>query len=327
MASKNVNRRGFLKASLTASTGAALGFSFEERNLLDRNNRPNASIKPSDAGLPMGKIKGLEISRMIAGGNLMGGWAHARDLVYASELVKVYHTEKKIIETLEIAEANGINTVLTNPIMDATINEYWKQTGGKIQFITDLGWFNVSPMEGIKRSVDNGACAAYFHGGMADGAVNAGRVEQVGEILEGIKAEGLPAGVGGHLLGTVKACVDAGLNPDFWMKTLHHADYWSATPPEEIIDGQIPPTDNMYCINVEETIEYMAALEQPWIAFKILAAGAIPPRNGFKYAFENGADFICVGMFDFQVEENVAIAQSVFEDSDLDNKRPRPWRA
>jgi len=50
--------------------------------------------------------------------------------------------------------------------------------------------------------------------------------------------------------------------------------------------------------------------------------GAIHPRDGFKYAFANGADFACVGMLDFQVRENAIIANKVL--SNLD--RPRPWR-
>ena len=49
----------------------------------------------------------------------------------------------------------------------------------------------------------------------------------------------------------------------------------------------------------------MNSVNKPWFAFKVLAAGAIQPKDGFRYAFENGADHIVVGMFDFQVVENV----------------------
>ena len=43
------------------------------------------------------------------------------------------------------------------------------------------------------------------------------------------------------------------------------------------------------------------------MGYKVLAAGAIEPKDGFKWAFENGADFICVGMFDFQIVNDVNI--------------------
>jgi hypothetical protein len=41
------------------------------------------------------------------------------------------------------------------------------------------------------------------------------------------------------------------------------------------------------------------------MGFKVLAAGAITPEDGFNWAFQNGADFICVGMFDFQIVNDV----------------------
>jgi hypothetical protein len=82
--------------------------------------------------------------------------------------------------------------------------------------------------------------------------------------------------------------------------------------------------DNMFDLFPDKTTEFMQTVKRPWIAFKVLAGGAITPQDGFKFAFENGADFICVGMFDFQIVEDVNIALDVL--SNL-KSRPRPWYA
>lgn len=333
MMAKHLSRRSFLKASATA--GAALAtLSFEERHLLsmmaEGQNRPKEHN--SGNALPFGAIRNLKISRLFCGGNLIGGWAHSRDLMYVSSLVKAYHTDQRIFETLELAEENGINTILTNPVSDRVINDYWKQRGGRIQWISDCAW-GKDIKEGIKRSVDSGVHAAYVQGGVADKAVRDGKTDLIGEALAYIKEQGIPGGLGAHSLETVKAFVQADFDPDFWVKTLHPDEYWSATPKEnrEAFDVIGPNQkdhdkfhDNMYCINPQETIEYMGSLKKPWIAFKVLAAGAIHPREGFRFAFEGGADFLCVGMFDFQVVEDAFIAKNLLAGSIT---RSRPWMA
>ena len=80
----------------------------------------------------------------------------------------------------------------------------------------------------------------------------------------------------------------------------------------------------MWATAPEETIEFMKTVETPWIAFKTLAAGAIHPREGLRYVFANGADFAVVGMFDWQVRENVILAKELLS---KDLQRERSWKA
>ena len=274
-----------------------------------------SSLKDLKGQLPYAYIGDLKLSRMFLGGNLIGGWAHARDLIYVSTLVKAYHSDQKVFDTFRLAERCGINAILTNPALSRVINEYWRKEQGKIQFISDCA-YNHDVLEGIRVSIDGGAHACYVQGGIADRLVEEGNVELIGKGLELIRASKLPAGIGAHKLETVQACVDYGLDPDFWVKTLHRTDYWSATPKDE--------HDNIWCTDPEATIAYMHNLKKPWIAYKTLAAGAYLPEVGFRYAFENGADFICVGMYDFQIVEDANLALDVLSGQ---LNRQREWMA
>ncbi len=274
-----------------------------------------ASLSDLKGQIPKGKIGNMELSRLVMGGNLIGGWAHARDLIYVSKLVKAYHTDERVIMTLQLAEKCGIDAIITNPSLGRIMNKYWHETGGKVKFISDCGYKD-GFLEGIRLSEEAGAAAMYCQGEITDRLTQKGDFDTIQKGIEKIRSYGKPAGIGAHKIESIKACVEHGIKPDFWVKTLHHHNYWSAQPDS-------PHHDNMFCFKPQETIDFMNSLEEPWIAFKVLAAGAIQPQEGFKYAFDNGADFICVGMYDFQIVDDCNIALDTL--SNVEN-RNRPWR-
>jgi hypothetical protein len=332
--SHKMTRRGLIAGSIVGAAGI---MGLEERILLaamqeDSNdpNKPKAP-PPQTEKMPTGKIGNLTISRMILGGNLIGGWAHSRDLMYVSKLFKAYNTEAKIFETLALAEQHGINTILLADSLLDIINKYKKETGGKIQTIIDFRPNENNPTAGIDKVIDKGADSIYLHGASCDNCVKKNQIVVMEKALEYIKKKGMAAGIGCHSYYVLDQSRDVKLEPDYWVKTFHHDKYWSAHPKEKrepfSVDNKQSDNhdeihDNMFCLEPEETIEFFKTDKKPWIAFKTLAAGAIPPRNGFTYAFENGADFITVGMFDFQIAEDSRIVCEVLEKT---KERQRQW--
>jgi hypothetical protein len=332
----NPNRRKVLGKILAGSTAIATGTTFlsnEEQILAQEltDNVKKTGVKDvtvdalsgasrthtnwgklSDLKKPMSKatIKGIEFSRIIMGGYLIGGWAHSRELKYVSELVKAYHTRDKIIATLKMGEACGINAYLGHHSHIGIMTDYWEKADGTIHFIADC-----SSLDGALKSIDKGAAAAYIQGETNDRLVREEKFDEIVKFVERLRKEDTIVGLGGHRIETIKACVEKGIEPDFWMKTIHSGHYWSRMPDK-------PEHDNVYCRKPQETIEFMNSLKQPWIGFKVLAAGAIHPKDGFRFALESGADFMCVGMYDFQIVDDVNICMDILQ-SKL--KRIRSW--
>jgi hypothetical protein len=266
--------------------------------------------------VPKGKIKNIEISRLIPGGNLIAGFVYSRDLLWASSLAKAYFTDEKVIEILFLSEACGINTTImrTDEQTIRILKEYWRR-GGKIQWIAQT-YPKDEDFTNIKMAVDAGAVGGFAQGGNAETYLKNNRIDLLGKSIDYTRSQGLIAGTAAHIVEVPKACMTGGIQPDFFMKTFHHHNYFSAPAPDR--------KGYSWCENPEETADFFKNCKIPWIAYKVLAAGAIKPDDGFRYAFENGADFTCVGMFDFQVVDNSNATVDVLN-SNL--KRDRKWYA
>ncbi|MCP5521755.1 MAG: hypothetical protein H7A46_09430 [Verrucomicrobiales bacterium] len=316
-----ISRRSFVKSSALAATVAPVALAPQARAELPDPPMPEGALpKPVDT-LPTGRIRDEEFTRLMLGGNLIGGYAHARDLTYVSHLMKRYNTDARIVETLEVAETHGINCI-NSWVVDGIshLQHHWKR-GGKMKWIAQARLNGRDNLDQFKQAVDLGAAGVHVTGDVADTLVQRGEIDMIGRIVEFIRSQGRIAGIGAHGLDTIVACEKAKLNPDFYIKTIHSHDYHTAPGPDET--GDLGRYDNSWCSDPEEVREVMFMVKQPWIGFKVLAAGAIPPWRGFRHAFESGADFILVGMFDWQIPDDVATVKQVLGNA----KRLRPWRA
>ncbi|MDR2472905.1 MAG: DoxX family protein [Tannerella sp.] len=285
--------------------------------------------------LPKGMLGPHEISRLTLGGNLIGGWSHGRDLLYTDQLFKAYNSEKKIFETLTLCEQAGVNCINIGYSTMPVMMKYRKLTGSKIKVIVQCGESkedaDMTPL--VAKAIDNGMDVIQVQGGCCDFMVRTGHLDKIGAMVEQVRAAGLTAGIGAHTIDSFILLEEQGIVPDYYMKTMHHDNYWSAHPRENRkpfeVDGPESPDHNMYhnncfCPFPDRTIEFVSKCKIPVMGFKVLAAGAIKPEDGFRWAFRNGADFICVGMFDFQVVKDVNICIDTLQKL---TGRTRQWYA
>jgi hypothetical protein len=211
MASDNsLNRRRFIQTSALAAATVPAALHAQSQAPQPEEPLPSGPLGAPKTTVPLGKIGGVEFSRLMLGGNLLSGYAHARDLEYVAHLMKRYNTDAKIIETLELAELNGIN-VMNSWVHDgiAHLEHHWKR-GGKMKWIAQARLDGNGGLGQFKQAADLGAAAIHITGDGADALVSQNRVDKIGETLEFVRSRKCLAGIGAHGLGTVLACEEAG---------------------------------------------------------------------------------------------------------------------
>ncbi len=329
--SKKLNRRNFIARSILTPAAGVLAFEAGNAGSLaagSDKSEPMKILPASKASLPKGRIKNLQIGRLLLGGNLLTHFTHSRDLRYVYNLTAHYNTEEKIHQTMALAEEHGVDTLVihTAPGVLGMLKKYRYEKGGKMQWIIcPTAQVDSQPEEytkQVRQLVDEGVDAIYLWGVSADRLVSEGKVDMVAKAVEIAKEQGVPSGVGAHDLKVVKECERNNINADFYIKTLHHHNYPTAPKPDELtrVYSEVP---GYWCNNPQDVVDFMKSVEKPWFAFKVMAAGAIPPKDAFEYAFGSGADFVLAGMFDFEIAEDVLIANKVLAKVE----RVRPWRA
>lgn len=296
----NANRRHFLR-----TVAVAAGVALDTRPLSAwMQARDSTKPKPASVKPPLGRIGKIEVSRLICGGNLFSGFAHSGNLLYVAGLLKQYFSEDKILETLQLCEESGINTAIlrTDDHIIGILKRYRKERGGRIQWIAQTYPKVENLKDNIQLAIDHGAVGAYPMGGIADTFVQDGRLDLVAEVVSFIKQNGLVAGIGSHSMETPILAEQQKIDVDFYFKTFNSAGYESQ--------------------GVRDVAALMKTIHKPWVAFKVLGAGRVQPKEGFDLAFKSGADFVNVGMYDFQVGENVGLVREAAQSS---KERDRVW--
>jgi hypothetical protein len=275
-------RREFLKDTLALGVAAAAVRTAEG---------VAAAEKPGE--MPAIQLGKLEVSRLILGSNPFFGFAHGNPQASAEEM-RAYYTPKRVMAVLDRAAEHGITSVWT-PCYDYWIrlwNEY-QEKGGKLKI-----WIaqpDQLPMEkDIRTAATNGSKAVCIQGCQVDEQFEQGNFEVVRGWLELIKSFGLPAGMATHGATTHLLAEEKGLPTDFYHQTLYRPDNY-------VREG------------LEESLLTIEKLDKPVVAYKVLGAGRVLPKDTLPYVLKRlkRKDGICIGVFPKkadQIAENAALA-------------------
>ena len=256
--------------------------------------------------LPTIDLCGLEVTRLIIGGNPFSGFSHQSR--QRDEAMLDYYTTERLKETLRRAEAAGINTTIMRSDLHVhrLLREYYNE-GGTLHWIAQCGADSGAPSvpRAIDRAVAAGAKAAYIHGGQVDHCYAQHDADTLTAWLDHIRGHGIPAGVAGHAPEAHR-----------WVDALGVADFHAVCFYNcgSLHDGQ---GDKFKLTDPPRAVEAIRKIQRPCIGYKIMAAGRIDPRTAFEFAFANlkPTDAVNVGIHrgdnDHMVEDDAALVQDV----------------
>jgi len=296
---------------------------------MEATNQGEQSPHVDVGGMPCGRLGDALVSRLVFDGNPLVGNTHSRDLKYVGRLARMYHTPDRLQETLRIAQASGINTVLG---WGEECVRSFVVSGGKMQFIARLSptLTGEALTEAIQRNIDAGVIAHFTDAEQTDELVRTGGIDQLRTVVETAAKYELPIGVGTWAMPVVSVCEQGKLPLDFYVKSFHGDGYPSSRPtPPAAREAYIQQTpryfDNIWCANAQEVQESFSKITKPWLATKVTAAGAIDARSSLTHALEGGADFAAVALFDFLIAATATDVKRIVPRAD--RNRTRPWRA
>ena len=256
------------------------------------------------------KLGDLEVSRFILGGNPQSGFSHwdgRRDVE-----MKHYYTTERCKALYREAERLGVTTHIgrTDHHIIRVLMEYWGE-GGTIQWIAQTCPELGTPERGALNGINNGAKAAFIHGGQMDHMRIHDRLEEAAPVINMIHDRGLAAGVAGHL-PEIFEFAEEHLNCDFYMCSHYNPTYRDKSPEHMTVDDEV--FDDADRERMTATIQQ---LSKPVIHYKILAGGRHDPKDAFAYTASKmrPTDAVCVGVYTKAKPDMIAEDLKLLKDS------------
>jgi hypothetical protein len=252
------------------------------------------------AELPAIRLGSFKVTRLIAGGNPIGGFGHS--VPNMSRHMLEYFTLERTIEFLENCVREGINTWqfdhMEKPI--AALRTV-RERGAQLNFIClHAERAKDAPLKTV--ITDMSPIAIVHHGGVTDSLFRAGKAQQVRDFVKKARDHGVLAGVSSHCPDNIKRMADDGWENDLFMTCL----YYVSRPREEQqkLLGKVVVDEPFFESDPADMTAVIRQVSKPCLAFKILAAGRKCPnqesvQGAFRFVFERikPTDAVIVGMY------------------------------
>jgi hypothetical protein len=268
---------------------------------------PTSAIANQSAAepLPTVQLGNKRISRLIVGGNPIGGISYGTPKLTKHMLS--YFTVERTTEFLLHCERQGITTFQSN--LSPTVRQGLlaaRARGSKIQFILLATGFE----KGIPKDVLSlDPIAICHHGGATDISFRNAKHQVVRDFVKRVRDAGLLAGVSTHRPDNLAWIEDSGWENDFYMTCF----YRLARTPEELQKLVSEPTVGellFFAKDPERMTRRIREVKKPCLGFKILGAGRLCDNaetldKAFAFAYQNikPSDAVIVGMYPVFLDE------------------------
>ncbi|NWG12992.1 MAG: hypothetical protein HXY20_05595 [Acidobacteria bacterium] len=262
--------------------------------------------------LPTIRLGSREITRLISGGNPIGGWAHSTQNM--SRHMLEYFTMERTVDYLEQITRAGINTWQCDHIPKVIgALRTARERGIRLNFIClHAERPNEAPLKTVM--TDLSPIAIVHHGGVTDRLFAEGKKQQVRDFVKKVHDQGVPAGVSSHCPTNIQRIADEGWENDLFMSCLYYVN--RPRQEQEALLGKVTVGEPFFESDPIEMTRVIRQIDKPCLGFKILAAGRLcanqqTVEKAFKFAFENikPIDAVIVGMyprFEDEIGFNVA---------------------
>jgi len=258
---------------------------------------PATSAKPS----PLAKIKigDRTVTRLIAGGNPVQGYAHSTQKL--AQHMMEYFTVEQTVKFLLHCEEVGINTFqcsYSDKVRDA-LQKVW-ESGSKIQWIaltaddpTQTPMDLILPLKPV---------AISHHGVVTDSRFREGKTELIHDYIKKVHDKGMLAGMSSHNPNNIRAAEEKGWENDFFMTCFYNVVRTDEDLKRDF--GAVPVGELYLADDPKKMTEAVRQSKRVCLGFKILAAGRLcssrfSVEQAFRFAFQNikPTDAVIVGMY------------------------------